>query len=171
MGECRKCRKFQFSDDNYKEDLTRYIDELYTQVKCGQTSTQEAIEHTQDMTDEYVKQVGERPDESALGRLGTILLYETLSDPTPWKMRNTEYPIESDRTARDYYAGLAGDIPVNLASDGSVKDLPKRRKRTDGENNYLNKRALRRNKERKRRRRDFISGRSPGVLNVKIDKD
>lgn len=158
-----------FTRGNYKTKLHDVINDLYAKVKTR--PIQETIEDVRLLTDTYVEETGERPDTLTLDRMASLILRYDLTDPTPWKTRNTEYPTESDRQIKDYYSGLQGNIPETMASDKTVHELPTRRERTWYENTYVESRTKARNKERRKRYNAFKRGDIPGVLNVKINKE
>jgi hypothetical protein len=124
------------------------IDELWAQTKAGNLPREERFKAIEQLTDEYIEATGNRPDPDQLDRLASLCLYEELSDDTPWKTQNTEYPIHSARQQEEIEKN-----EVNMAPpDKSGK--PTRRKRSDYENTVANKaKAL--SKERRQKYREF----------------
>lgn len=123
---------------DYKAGLNTKIDELFRDAAL--LSRQERIDITQRMTDEYVMETGERPPSTALDRLATLILREEITDATPWKVRNTEYPITSPRQEQDYRNGIATThIPDTYGADNVDHRVPYRRKRSKREHAHMDR--------------------------------
>ncbi|MDQ0154931.1 hypothetical protein [Robertmurraya andreesenii] len=97
-------------------NLNERIDELWTQTKAGNLPREQRFKAIEALTDEYVVTVGQRPDHTQLDRLATLCLYEEVTDATPWKTRNTERPIHSDRQRRTIEDNEAGSSPLKYIS-------------------------------------------------------
>lgn len=162
--------QFTFSDGYYKNELSRYTDELHSKVKGGKLGIPEAVRISQELTDAYVKQVGEVPDNAALERLSTILLHEELTDPNVYKMTNVEYPILSEqqearrKERRHSQAGaIGGEVPLTWADEVGSDGIDNRPKTRDNNRrlrdalrlNPSRKYALVRNRERRKAYREF----------------
>jgi hypothetical protein len=95
-------------------------------------------------------------DERELDRLADYILYEELTDPHPDKMAREEYPIMSETQREERIKDEVGlKIAEEVGTDGKSYRVPKRRKRTDYENKFVNKAAKSRNKERRNKYRAF----------------
>ncbi|AZU61054.1 hypothetical protein [Neobacillus mesonae] len=125
------------------------IDELWAATKRGELPRAARFEAIERLTNEYIAATGKRPEPAQLDRLATLCLYEEVTDATPWKTKNTEYPIHSEEQRNQ--------IEKNEArfehADGNKFRKPVRRKRSDYENTVIDRRAM--NAERKRKYRDF----------------
>jgi len=129
------------------EKLNERINELFAETKAGRLPRAERFKAVEQLTDEYIAANNERPDATYLDRLASLCLHEELTDDTPWKTRNTEYPIHSDRQQREIEENeTPGDMPV--------PGKPVRRKRSDYENTIANK-AKTRNEQRRKTYREF----------------
>ncbi|MDF1510790.1 hypothetical protein PZE06_21890 [Robertmurraya sp. DFI.2.37] len=89
-------------------NLNERIDELYAQTKAGNLPREHRFLAIEALTDEYVAATGKRPEREQLDRLATLCLYEEVTDDTPWKTRNTERPIHSERQRRTIEDNEAG---------------------------------------------------------------
>ena len=128
-----------FSNE-YKTDLHRHIDVLFTQAKALNTSREQRLEASDRLIEDYFAHTEKIPDSGALERLATLLLRDELTDATPWKTRNTEYPIESDRQQLDYYNGLTTkQVPESYGVDGVDYRTPTRRIKTPRENAHIDR--------------------------------
>jgi hypothetical protein len=132
-----------FISGDYKTKLKTLIDDLFARAKRGEpelADRSKRMKLIEDLTEAYVTQTGERPDPTQLDRLATLILREELTDATPWKTRNTEYPITSDRQEEEY---AKKRVPLSAAIDrgvdGDSHGLPTRRKRSKAENAYMDR--------------------------------
>jgi len=122
------------------EQFNARINELWTQTKAGKLPRAERFAAIERLTDEYIAATGRRPDPAQLDRLATLCLYEEVSDSTPWKTRNTEYPVHSDRQREEIERHEVGMAPLEyVASDGRKHEKPTRRKRSKAENAYMDR--------------------------------
>lgn len=88
----------------------------------------------------HYEQLGRIPDSSVLDRLASLILFDDLTDDTPWKTQNTEYPIESERQELDYHKGLTTRaVPDSLSTDGKDYRMPTRRVRSPSENAHMDR--------------------------------
>jgi hypothetical protein len=137
---------FVFTTD-YKNEFKRYIDELFTYAKVAGryagynlADRAERMALIDELIESYIAATGQRPDSVQLDRLATLCLREELTDSTPYKVRNTEYPISSDRQELEY---MKKRVPVeaaqNYAADGENWNAPYRRKRSKAENAYMDR--------------------------------
>jgi len=132
------------------EQLNERINGLFAETKAGRLPRAERFKAIEQLTDEYIAANNERPDVAYLDRLASLCLHEELTDDTPWKTRNTEYPIHSDRQREEIEKNEASDkglAYVGVKNDG-------RRKRSDYDNTTVNK-AKSWNEERRRTYREF----------------
>lgn len=119
-------------------------------------------------------------DDTQLDEVAFLLLYEEMTDSHPDKMTNTEYPFYSDTqlarrkhgTHRKNDGRGMKEVPLwcadNVATDGKDYSYPKRRKREDRENRYIDEVSISRNKERRLLYRKFLRGELDGQFTVKI---
>ncbi|MEK5323354.1 hypothetical protein [Aeribacillus sp. FSL M8-0254] len=122
------------------EQFNERINELWAQTKAGKLTRAERFAAIERLTDEYIAATGCRPDPAQLDRLATLCLYEEVSDSTPWKTRNTEYPVHSDRQREEIERHEVGMAPLEyVASDGRKHEKPTRRKRSKAENAYMDR--------------------------------
>lgn len=124
------------------------VNELWAQTKAGNLPRPSRFGAIEALTEEYYAANGKMPDAGALDRLATLCLYEEVTDDTPWKTQNTEYPIHSEEQQKVIEKNEAMITPP----DGAGK--PTRRKRSDYENTVANK-VKSRNIERKKAYREF----------------
>ncbi len=130
------------------EELNARINELWAATKRGELPRQARFAAIEQLTEEYIEATGKRPEPEQLDRLASLCLHEELTDSTPWKTQNTEYPIHSARQREEIEKHEANTTPP----ESSRK--PVRRKRSNYENTVVNK-AKSRNKERRRTYREF----------------
>ncbi len=137
------------------EQLNEQIDALWAQTKAGNLPREQRFEAIERLTEEYIVANGKRPDTEDLDRLASLCLYEELTDDTPWKTQNTEYPIHSEEQRIQIEKNEVGMKALGLV-DSNRRQISegKRRKRSDYENSKANK-VRSRNLERKRKYRDF----------------
>lgn len=129
-------------------EFNERIDELYAQTKAGNLPRDARFQAIEALTDEYVAATGKRPEREQLDRLASLCLYEELMDATPWKTKNTAYPIHSGRQREE----IEKNELITGPPQGNGK--PTRRKRSNYENTVVNK-AKSRNIERKKAYREF----------------
>jgi len=116
------------------------INELWAQTKAGKLDRRSRFAAIKRLTDEYIAATGRRPDPAQLDRLATLCLYEEVTDATPWKTRNTEYPVHSERQREEIEKHEVGMAPLEyLANDGQKHEKPTRRKRSKAENAYMDR--------------------------------
>jgi hypothetical protein len=133
------------------EQFNEAIDALWTETKAGLLPREMRFKVIEELTDNYIETSGNLPDTAQLDRLATLCLYEEVTDSTPWKTRNNEYPIHSDRQQEEIEKN-----EVNVGNVHSVtRDKPVRRKRSDYENHFVNKKAQSDNAERNKKYREF----------------
>ena len=129
---------------DYKAILNDMIDAMKADVAIIPLSDRLAL--IESITDAYIEQTGERPDGSALYRLGDIALYESLEgDTRTHKVSLDEYPIMTESQEERRSKGLhrspnvsgtiAREVPLEAAfyraSDGGDY-LPPVRKESKG---------------------------------------
>lgn len=113
-------------------------------------------EYTQCAIDNWLEKGcnGERPitvsvNTTLLERLADAILDEELTDPDPHKVAHTEYPFFSDwqlDLRRDRESSFK--VTEETGTDGRDYRVPKRRKRTNHENAFIDRTAKSRNKAR-----------------------
>jgi hypothetical protein len=130
-------------------ELSNKINELWTKTKAGELPRSERFEAIERLTEEYIEITGKRPDSQYLDRLATLCLHEELTDATPYKVRNTEYPIHSDRQREEIEKNEAMFVHV----EAKKNERQTRRKRSDYENTVVDRKAM--NAERKQKYREF----------------
>lgn len=132
----------EFNYGQSTQQFEEYTSLLFAIAKAGdgKTDVQGRILAVERMTDAYVACRGSRPAVAQLDRLASLILRDELTDDTPYKTRNTEYPIESERQELDYYKGLTTrTVPETVGVDGTDYRIPTRRKRTKAENAYMDR--------------------------------
>ncbi|WP_096436517.1 hypothetical protein [Alteribacter populi] len=108
------------------------------------------------------------PDTALLDRLSDLLLHEDLTDKTPWKIRNTEYPFMNARMTEDR---KAKDVKVSAIEREQERKLGgTRRMRAPQEHAFMDRAARNKNAERRRKYNAFVKGKTEGVLRVVIKK-
>ena len=107
-------------------------------------------------------------DVQLLGELSDLCLYEELTDTDRMKVRDTEYPFLSDIQLARRKDGVhqrkneggQGEVSFKQAfavgTDGANYAIPRRRERSNIENDYINKHTQSRNKARRERYNEFI---------------
>lgn len=137
---------FVFTTD-YKNEFKRYVDELFIYAKvAGRYADYDLADRAERMAlideliESYIAATGQRPDSVQLDRLATLCLREELTDDTPYKVRNTEYPISSERQELEYMKKRVPiEVAENYATDGENWNAPRRRKRSKAENAYMDR--------------------------------
>lgn len=114
------------------------------------------------LIDEYVAEVGERPNGDILEQLTDYILREELLDPNPYKVSQNEYPILSARQLSDRYEREYGlELAENHDADGKNRATPIRRRRTAKEGRFVDRLARMKNRKRSAQyKRDT----SPGLI-------
>ena len=147
-----------FTRGNYKTKLHEVINALYAKVKTR--PMQETIDDVRLLTDAYIEETGERPEVIALERMATLILNEEITDKNEHKMSHNEYPIMSD-TQQDYRYDREVSLTwaEEVGSDG-IDYRPQtrdnnRKMRAVLNGNLRDKDARARNKERRKRYREF----------------
>lgn len=139
---------------NLHEEITN----LQQATKRGEMPRELRLVKIEQLTEEYFAKTGAFPDEVALERLADLCLYEDLTNPSLTKMQDEEYPFLSERQfdRRDSKEIATGEKAMGMnAADGQKHGIPERRKRTDYENKFVDKKAKSRNLERKRKYTEF----------------
>ncbi len=132
---------FLFTPD-YNVDMQRHIDALFTAALYVGTSREQRLQAVDDLIEAYIAFTGKRPNNVALGRLGSLLLRDELTDATPYKTRNTEYPFESIHKEKRYNDGLTSfSHTETIGTDGRDYRVPYRRVRTPSENAHMDRHA------------------------------
>ena len=91
-------------------DFKSEFDAAVTELLAVDMPTPWRVKAVEDITDEYFKQTGERPDGRQLERLTDYILRDELTDRSADKVTNNEYPILSSvqlsrRTDREMSSG------------------------------------------------------------------
>jgi hypothetical protein len=153
---------------DYKAILHEEITEIQKATKRGELPREVRLVKIEELTEGYFAKTGEMPDGVALERLSDLCLYEELTNPNPDKMTAEEYPFmgEHQFDRRDKRESAVGSAIENSAADGRKHTTPTKRSRTDYENNFVDKKAKIRNKERKRAYHEFTKVQSVMVRNI-----
>ena len=148
------------------EQFNECINELWAQTKAGKLPRADRFAAIERLTDEYIAATGRRPDPAQLDRLATLCLYDEISDNTPYRIKNTEYPIMGDRLFNER---SAKNVPLKSTDYEQERKLTgSRRKRHKSENAYIDRTVKAKNKERRKRYNDFVRGKTEGMLRVVI---
>lgn len=111
-----------------KAQMGEYIDLLFALAKGGNSTATERVNKVEEVTEAYYDKLERHAASNELERLASLILYEELTDNTPYKTKNTEYPIESERQKLDYYNGLTmRKVPDTIGMDGNDHRLPTRK--------------------------------------------
>ncbi|MCY9577944.1 hypothetical protein [Paenibacillus alvei] len=109
----------------------------------------ERMTAVQALIDEYVTEIGERPDGAIVEQLTDYILREELLDPNPYKVSQNEYPILSTRQMSDRHERECGlEIAENHDTEGRNRATPIRRRRTAKESRFVDKLAQMKNRKR-----------------------
>jgi hypothetical protein len=155
-----------FTGEDHKEQFEKAVDWLIGKDIQDRRQRMAAVKQ---LADQYIAQVGERPDPAQLERLTDYILREELADKNPHKVRHAEYPIFSDRQLM-LREGREAPIKAaaTVATDGRDYRKPVRRKRSDYENRFVDEKAKSRNKYR---RQTYKRNTSPGpVVTYNLDE-
>lgn len=148
------------------EQFNERVNGLWAHTKAGNLPRHSRFEAIEALTEEYFAANGRMPEVGALDRLATLCLYEEMTDKTPYKIANTEYPTMNSRM---YDERRAKDVSIAaIEYEKEHKQSNGRRKRSPQEHAFIDRRARDRNVIRRKRYRDFIQGKSEGVLRVVI---
>lgn len=148
------------------EQFNVQINDLWTATKAGKLPRADRFAAIERLTDEYIDATGRRPDPSQLDRLATLCLYDEITDSTPYRIQNTEYPIMGDRLFNER---SAKNVPLKSTDHEQERKLTgSRRKRHKSENAYIDRTVKAKNKERRKRYNDFVRGKTEGVFRVVI---
>ncbi len=179
----------------FKAKLEREIELLKTKVEAGSISVEERFAEVDRITKEYTYELAayndrkkeneeakalregrepkgtpfNPPDSALLDRLTDLILHEDLTDSTPWKTRQSEYPFLSEFQLARRKDGVhqakkeGGQREVSLSkarsvgTDGRDRRKPYRRERSDNEQNHVENATLARNKARQKKYDDFVA--------------
>lgn len=112
----------------------------FIKYKELKTSREHRIKVSDELVEGYFKYNEVIPSSDLLDRLATLILQDEIADPTPYKSRNNEYPIQSPRQEADYCKKLtAKGVPESLGTDFVDYRLPTRRQRTPSENAHIDR--------------------------------
>ena len=134
------------------------IDDIKARTKAGKLPREERVAEIDRAIEEYFANTGNMPDGVALERLTDLLLYEELTDDNEHKVAHSEYPFLSERQfeRRDNREHITKEETMEMnAVDGRRHMKPKRRKRTDYEDLFLDKKTRSINKERRKKYAEF----------------
>ncbi len=175
----------------YKERLQVDYERIRTATKAGALPLPQRMDEIRQATDRYALAHAEEYDEAVAQALaegrspGTVpipfkdteilewitdaILHEDLTDKTPYKTLNTEYPFFSERM-------LLRKTSKDSGIDEKDKETERlsmgyRRMRNKHEVNYVNAAVKARNREARKRYNDFVRGKTEGVLNVVIKEE
>lgn len=118
------------------------------------------------LIEDHFAETGAMPDDTQIERLTDALLCEELTDSTPYKIANTEYPFMNERMFDERAAKNASEVAVDHEQERKITGS--RRQRSPYENALSDRKAKAQNKERRRRYNDFVSGKTDGMFTVNI---
>jgi hypothetical protein len=148
------------------EQFNEAIDALWTRTKAGLLPREARFKAIEEMTDKYIEASGKLPDTAQLDRLATLCLYEEVTDDTPYRIANTEYPIMGDRMFEER---SARNVPINARDkEHERKSAGNRRQRSQYENANIDRTVRSENRARRKKHNDFINGKTAGVMRVVI---
>ena len=93
---------YVFTND-YKTDLHRHIDDLYTRAKTLDTTREERLQASDDLIEAYYAHCEKIPDNAPLERLASLILREELTDDNPYKVSHEAEPILNERQEERRY--------------------------------------------------------------------
>lgn len=157
------------------EQLAKDIVDQTEEKKLGFEERMERVEELCEMLHELdLRQRNSSKVKTILESLSDSLLHETLKDPTPYKSKNTEYPIHSERQIRMRTfknTGLDNTL-LTYDSTGKNRALPLRRFRTSYELKPIEAGTIARNEKRKAKYDAFVAGKEvPLLLKIQIKKE
>lgn len=118
------------------------ITEQFKLFKASNTPREHRMIFAEDLVERYFAANEKMPAQSVLDRLATLILQDEIVDATPWKVRNTEYPISSPRQELDYHKKLvASGVPKTMDMDSTDRRYPHRRKKSPYEYEYIEQKA------------------------------
>jgi len=135
----------EFQAGLHTEQAHEYCDLLWHLAKADKSGgvpslVSDRCVSVETLCEAHFEQFGKMPDSNVLDRLASLILFDDLTDDTPWKTQNTEYPIESERQELDYHKGLtARAVPESISTDGKDYRMPTRRIRTPSENAHMDR--------------------------------
>lgn len=145
------------------ESIINEANEIIEQTKKGELDREPRMARLTELCDDLALTAEEYRNKDAIyaliERLTNALLHEELTDPTPWKSQQSEYPVYSESMlgARSWK-----DVPQDLASEyGTDKKnyaKPTRRKRNKSELAFADRNVKSRERARKASYRAFIKG-------------
>jgi hypothetical protein len=154
---------------DYKTELHESITELQKATKRGELPREVRLGKIEELTEEYFAKTGEMPDSITIERMANLCLYEELSDTHPDKVTRTEYPFFSDHQFEERYKSEASfKLAEERGVDGRDYKPPVRRVRTNKDNNFIDKNARIRNKERQRTYHEFTKVQSVIVRKMSL---
>lgn len=128
--------------DNYKEQLTEFIDDYFDTLKLIEFDERNAL--VDSLIEKYVEDTGVRPDGVALDRLAHVLAWDYMEgDTNIHKVAHEEYPILTEHQIQSRTTGLSRkknsygvsfyEVPIEnaeyVATNGKDYRLPIRRYR------------------------------------------
>lgn len=144
--------RFKHGTD-YKKAFEEAVNEIIDKNIEDRTERIRAIDA---LIDEYVYAIGSAPDPVQLERLSNYILREELTDKNPHKVRHMEYPIFTEtQLKRRRNTEAPEHAAYYIGNDGRDYRYPQRRKRSIKEMIFIDRKAKSRNKERRRKYREF----------------
>jgi hypothetical protein len=142
---------------DYKTKFNEYVSGFVEAVREGAFEDRsERITAVELLVERYVTAHGERPDNGDIERLTNVILNEELTDKNTYKVSHEEYPILSNYQFDTRHQEETSLKQAEEYDTGGVnRAKPVRRKRSKYENMTVDKYARARNKERRRRYREF----------------
>lgn len=104
------------------QDAHDLITAEFKRFKSEKTTRAFRLQFADELIEQYfAESMGERlPAGTVLDRLGALILQDEMADKTPWKMQNTEYPMQSRHMLERRQRGERSlSAAVDIASDGA----------------------------------------------------
>lgn len=148
-----------FKSGDYKAKFIAEVDRMLDDEEL-RASREQRLAAIEQITEQYLRDTGERPDPKQLDRLADFCLREELTDRNPYKMTHDEFPIMSQHQIalrRDRSAPMIAAATVG--SDKADHRKPIRRNMSTKRMIWLDEKTRIQNKERRERyKRDTAPG-------------
>ncbi|OIN67407.1 hypothetical protein BLD48_05825 [Exiguobacterium sp. KRL4] len=145
------------------ESIINEANEIIEQTKKGELDRGPRMDRLTELCDDLALTAEEYRNKdniyALIERLTNALLHEELTDPTPWKSQQSEYPVYSENMLDKK---SQKNVPQELASeygmDRKNHGRPVRRKRTKSELAFADRTVKSRERARKASYRAFVQG-------------
>ncbi|MFH5187071.1 hypothetical protein ACHHV8_33310 [Paenibacillus sp. TAB 01] len=146
---------------NYTSDFERQVNQL---VLRGILDRSVRMNEIRKLIESHTGSMNHKPDTTQLERLADYILKEELTDPNPYKMSHTPYPILSPwQQELRYRREVTLKVAEEIGADGQRYAAPKRRHRSTKELLLLDEQARIRNAERAAQ---YQKDTAPGPISV-----